>query len=301
MRVFRNFFLAIRFLTIIPLPHWSEDTDEDMAQAMYWFPLVGFAIGGAVGACWLAAANVLGSTVGSVVAVALLAVATGAIHLDGLADTCDGLLGGHYRQSRLRIMKDHNVGTFGLVAVALVLMLKVTCLQRLSPIPASGRFCIFGELRTDGPLLTPLLTVAFAVAMGRWAQVLAAAIGPYARTEDGTGKSFVDNVNLRHAVFSLLPMVLLMALLWYSLGASGDWFGRLSQLYVLVIKIVVPALVVVLALVMWCHARIGGVTGDTLGALAEATETTFLVLAVAMTAPASSSFGSSVPPCGPYF
>lgn len=262
MRVFRNFFLAIRFLTIIPLPQWSEDTDEDMAQAMYWFPVVGMGIGALAGACAWIASFWQQETVIAVVAVIASTLVTGAMHIDGLADTCDGLWGGRDRESRLRIMKDHAIGAYGAAAMILVLMLKVACiLDLLCPGNHGHEFSFF------------LVTLVPATMAARWATVLGAALSPYARTE-GTGRSFVEVISFKHAVLATLLLVAAWSALVATCFHNFAWQDTLA---VLATRILAPALATVVVLTAWCRHRIGGVTGDTLGAMSEITEVVVLM------------------------
>jgi len=112
-----SFLLAVTFLTVIPLRRGAQYEHPALGRAMLWFPVVGLLIGGAVCGALLLAAQVLPGMLPEIVAVVFLVGLTGALHLDGLADTFDGIFGGRDRASRLRIMRDTGIGAYGLAAV----------------------------------------------------------------------------------------------------------------------------------------------------------------------------------------
>lgn len=256
MRSIRSLFLAIRFLTVIPLPQGREDTPEDMAAAAYWFPLVGFGIGALIVTSWALFPAKVGDVFLAAWTVGFLAIVTGALHLDGLADTCDGLFGGHDRESRLRIMKDKAVGAFGAVAIGLALLMK---------------FAFIISLRGAAVFAVPLT-----VAAARWAPVIGASLLSYARPEGGTGQSFVDKLSARHAVISALPVVLVCTLAYGSLAHGLDGPQQLKAIGALIGLYLVGTTVLSLAIAAVCRARIGGITGDVLGAMVEVTEVVML-------------------------
>ena len=120
---------ALSFLTILPL---GGQTPEGRLGRV-WFPVVGALLGLAAGAVFWSLERVLGAPVAAVGAVAALAVLTGGLHLDGLADAADGLLGGSSPERRLEIMRDSRVGVFGAVALVLLLLAEVAALARSRP------------------------------------------------------------------------------------------------------------------------------------------------------------------------
>jgi cobalamin 5'-phosphate synthase/cobalamin synthase len=186
-----------------------------------------------------------------VVAVLLLvldALLTGALHLDGLADMADGFGGGRGREDVLRIMRDHAIGSYGAVALILAFLVKAACLAEL--------------LRTRHGLW--ILFVA--PALGRWTLVLLSYLKPYARSaEAGTGAlaKWIGGLELAIATVTCIPLPFLFGvrhtlLCW---GAAA-----LSTV-----------------LMAWiCDRRIGGITGDTLGANTVVAECVQFVLAVAL-------------------
>lgn len=219
---------ALAFLTVLPVGGTPAD---GLGRA--WFPAVGLLLGAlAWGALWLGA-TLATPLLGAVAAVAVLAALTGALHLDGLADTADGILGGATRERRLEIMRDPRVGSFGLVAVVLVLVGDVAALA------AMGRW-------------TALAALLAAAAMARLAMVAVLVWLPYVRarglgTAASRGRPLPDLALA--AVCGLLPVVL-------------DWrHGLLAAALVAIVAAGIAAL---------ARSRVGGATGDVYGAVVEA-------------------------------
>ena len=259
---------ALRTLTILPVP--GRDADR-MSSALPWFPVVGMLLGGILCAVPQALSAALGEGHGfwcegtAVVLLVAGTILTGGIHLDGLADWADGFFGARDRDAVLRIMKDSRIGSFGCIALVLVLLAKWACLARLLSL---GRHAEW---------------ILAAYVVSRTAQVLLATSQPYARPEGGTAAAFVQGAGLRHAVLAMVAALILLGVPggvdWHTLlvaGVDGGWvyWKWLKQLSALLILGGVFAA----GFGMWCRRRIGGITGDTLGACSEIVET--LVLAV---------------------
>jgi adenosylcobinamide-GDP ribazoletransferase len=227
---------ALQFLTIVPPLVRRAPRPADLGASDAFFPVVGLLLGqGLAGADWVLGGLVT-PLVRDILLVVLLAAATGALHLDGFVDTFDGLFvpGGSAR--RLEIMRDPRAGTFGVVAVVLLLGLKIAALGALLP-----------ELRTAGLILAPCL--------GRWAIVTATWRFPYARKE-GLGRGFKDGIRPLHVTVAGASAALVA-------GWLAGPFG---------IALFAGASLGVLALGSVMSARLGGLTGDTYGALCELTE-----------------------------
>jgi adenosylcobinamide-GDP ribazoletransferase len=235
--VFRGFVTALQFLTVFSVRKALPFDEAGFGRSAAFFPPVGVLIGGLVWGLDLLLAPVCPAALRSVIAAAALALLSRGLHLDGLADCADGVFGGRDRQHRLGIMKDSRIGTFGVLALAGVLLLKVRALDLL-----------LGEARMQALVLAPLL--------GRWAQVGTAVCSRPARDE-GLGTLLVRNVRprelLRASTFSLVVTFLLA-------GAAG-----------LLLFVVTAG--ITLALARAYHRRLGGVTGDTFGATGEIVET----------------------------
>jgi len=229
----RCLLVACRYLTLLPLPSSAEP--GDLGRAAGWFPVVGLVLGGL-----LAAAGVAGSVapppLAAVAVVAAWAVLTGGLHLDGLADAADGLGGGWSREESLTIMRDARIGAYGVTAIVLVLGAKTAALAGL---PA--------DLGWRGLVAAPVL--------GRLAPLLLARLCPPARGE-GAGHAFALSVGAGAlALGGLLAAAV-------TLGLLGPW-GALP----------VAAVVVASAGFAWyLRRRLGGLTGDCLGALVEVSE-----------------------------
>jgi adenosylcobinamide-GDP ribazoletransferase len=236
---------ALRTLTILPVP--GRDAQR-FSDSLYWFPLVGFVIGTleallarfGVLAGWyeLAALLALGGGI----------VLTRGLHADGLADLADGFFGGRDREAALRIMKDPNVGSFGSLALMLLMLFKFVCLLELV------RYQAFGTL-TAGVMLA------------RTGQVALASTLPYARSEGGTATAFVEGAGWPHFIVALASTFVLLLY-----PAGFEWPRALF--------LMASAIASTFALGLLSRRKIGGVTGDVLGACSELTEVFVWFMAV---------------------
>lgn len=242
-----SFITAIRTLTILPV--FGKDT-ERLSNAMYFFPLIGALIGGLVTlAVWLMGSVLIWPLGAGVVGVCVSSWLTRGLHLDGLSDAVDGYYGGATRERRLEIMKDHHVGAFGVVAIAIVLMTKAVALFQLS---------VYGYWAW--------IPVPFILA--RLIQVLLAVTLPYARNEGGKAEAFVKQAGGGHfIVASILALGLCVLLV------------QLGGLVLFVATFLLGHL-----LARWMKRAFGGVTGDLLGFASELVEC-LLLFAVATVLP----------------
>jgi adenosylcobinamide-GDP ribazoletransferase len=234
----RGLVTALRTLTALPVP--GRDAGR-FSDSLYWFPLVGLVIGTLE--ALLARFGVLAGwyEVAALLALGGGIILTRGLHADGLADLADGFFGGRNREAALRIMKDPNVGSFGSLALILVMLFKFVCLLELA------RYGAFGTM-TAGVLLA------------RMGQVLLATWLPYARAEGGTATAFVEGAGWPHLVVAVASA---FVLLLYPVG-----FGWSRALFLMA-----SAAASTLALGLLSRRKIGGVTGDVLGACSELTET----------------------------
>lgn len=242
-RALRGLPLALEFLTVARFRRAATFDGPELGASLAWFPLVGLLIGGALAALDWAAARLFSPAVVAALLVTATVLLTGALHIDGLADSADGLFGGHTAERRLTIMRDSRTGSFGVAAVAVALLLTDAALLSL-PEPA----------RRGMLLLAP--------ALGRWAMVLGVALFPYARPE-GLGRLYHQHARpwpmvaagagallLSLAVFGPAGLALLAAASLVAMG--GGWFA--------------------------CR-RLGGVTGDIYGAIGVLSECILYLLA----------------------
>ncbi|HEX2071422.1 MAG TPA: adenosylcobinamide-GDP ribazoletransferase [Thermoleophilaceae bacterium] len=238
---------AIAFLTRVPVRRAGGPAPPlDMVAAAPLFPLVGAAIGVAVGATAVLLTPMLSPLLAASLAVALELALTGALHVDALADSADGL-GGHDREHSLAIMRDHSLGAYGAAALTLDLLAKTAALATLA----------------EHDLVLPVIA---AYAISRAAPLPLAASLPYARTEDGTGRTLADCLRKRWAFAG----VLLAAVI--AIAATGPQAGA-TLACLLLTTTVVGAL---------ARRRTGGVTGDTMGAATELTATLALIVAAGL-------------------
>jgi len=237
MTVIKNIFIAIRFLTILPLPDKKVATPKELGRSMAYFPLIGIFIG-----LVLACANeILIKLVSPLLAAALLVILwaylTGALHLDGFVDAADGFSASPDKEKILEVMKDHHCGAKGVIALVLLIIVKVAL---LNDIP--------GPVRFSSLILTP--------AIGRWVMVCAASLCPYARKAEGFGKAFVENSGTREVIIAGIILI-----------AAGIILLRI-RFFVLMI----PVLIFTIFSFVYIKKKINGVTGDVLGAMNELAE-----------------------------
>jgi adenosylcobinamide-GDP ribazoletransferase len=241
--MFKRLGLALTFLTVIPASRGQMADSRELAESMAWFPLVGLFLGGLLAAAALGLNQCLPAPASAALLVALLAATTRALHLDGLADTLDGLGGGHNREDSLRIMKDHAVGAFGAVGIVLALLLKYGLILGLLE---AGEFRFL--------LIFPVVS--------RGAMVLLAYLSPYARLEGGLGEAMTTLTTGRTLALAGGSAIVLV-------GLAGHWRG-LAALAV--------AAALTWGLALYFRRRLGGVTGDVFGAVNEVMEVIALIL-----------------------
>ncbi|MEX2423089.1 MAG: adenosylcobinamide-GDP ribazoletransferase [Acidimicrobiia bacterium] len=219
---------AVSFLTRVPI----GDDGEDPGSSIPWFPIVGLGVGAVAGLAYWGVSVVTGSTFASaVVAVGVAVATTGAFHEDGLADTFDGLSSIRTRERQLEIMRDSRLGTFGVAALVLVLLARVV---------------LVADLAAD---VSAVVTLAWLHALSRGVVI---GIMPWARAASTEGSGVVHLTDVRR-VQAVIVAVAVVGVGWWVVGS------RLPM-------VMVGALVGPLGTWAWAHRRIGGVTGDVLGA-----------------------------------
>jgi adenosylcobinamide-GDP ribazoletransferase len=244
----RRLVVAIAFMTRLPVPGPPPVDAAEVGRAAPFFPLAGALVGGLLALlAWLASPR-LPPMVCAALLVGVLALLTGALHLDGLADMADGFGGGRSREDVLRIMRDHAIGSYGASALVLVLILKVATVAALLTAGIAARWLVIAPV------------------VARWTPVALASCLPYARVEGGLGAAVTDH----RSRGSLAVATALAAAV--ALGLAG-WRGAIA-----LTSVALFAALHGLA----CRRRIGGVTGDTLGAGVEVAEVLVLFVAVAM-------------------
>jgi adenosylcobinamide-GDP ribazoletransferase len=234
--------LRVAFGLMTTLPVWLPDdwSAGDSGRAAVWYPLVGLVIGALTWLAWKGANLVLPGLVSGILTLVVWVALTGGLHLDGLADCCDGLLASTSVERRLEIMKDPHVGAFGVIGLILVLMLKAAAVVSLTPVSSPG--------------------ILLATSLARWC-ILSAALLPLARPSgSGMGVDFALGFR-RSFILWGAHIPLAIALLLGARGLVATMAGLGAAVCVL-----------------WlARSRIRGVTGDVFGMIVEIVETVVLV------------------------
>ncbi len=246
------FFTALGFFTRIPVPHWVPWSMARLNQSTCYFALIGWVVGAVGALSYLVAAWLLPVSVAVVLSMLLTIYLTGAFHEDGLADSCDGLGGGQDRAHALQIMKDSRIGTYGTVALVLALLLKALMLIALA----------------EYDHWLPALALLVAHPLSRLAASTLIYRLDYVREDpQAKAKPVAEQLSTRGlliaAVSGLLPLALL---------------PLASALAVLLMTLLLTAYAGYVL-----HRRLGGYTGDCLGATQQVTELgCYLALLVAV-------------------
>jgi len=236
-----KFLIALQFLTIFPVKISSQIEEKDFGRSLIYFPVIGALIG-----IVLASSSFLFGILPNMVAGALIlilsVVITGGIHLDGFSDTCDGFYGNHPKEKILGIMRDSRVGTMGVTGVASLLLLK---------------FSLIVSMPRHNLWIALVIMAVFA----RWSQVMACYMSGYARNE-GKAKYFIEYAGRKEIVIGTIVTLGVFLLLMRIEGA------------VLFFISILP----VFLFIEYIKRKIGGMTGDTIGAISEASEVLILFL-----------------------
>lgn len=269
----RSFLVALAFLTIIPVRFRVLPDESTVARSRFWFPIVGLLLGLLLGGWTLTVSQFASPMIGAFLVLTVWVLITGALHLDGFCDLCDGLFGGSTPEDRLRIMKEPTRGTFAMAGCVLLLL---------------GKFVAIDELLTSKRI--PDLAawaVCAAIVVSRCLLLTVAAGAHYPRNE-GTGRIIVEATRSREAVlFSLLGAIVLGS--FFLVIPHLDIFRPLVDsprvIYLLpradivwrLGLIFVASWLAMLGIRKLAEHRLGGITGDCLGAAIEVMELTFLM------------------------
>ena len=239
---------ALRFLTILPFPGRFGTEQRDLAHAAPFFPVVGLVLGTLAALLAKLFFFLLSSLPAAVLSTFVLLAFSGGLHLDGLADTADGFFSARTRERILEIMKDSNIGTMGAIALIVVLLLKISCLASLPSLDKQVLPAVF---------LMPLA--------GRTAILMLMALLPYVRQE-GLGLLFAVYFHTtRGKLIALAGLIFSLLFAEALAGTQG------------IVAILAMSLLIFF-FAMLCQRKIGGATGDTLGAACELAETTTLLV-----------------------
>ncbi len=237
----KHFILMVRFFTRIPLKGNSVSKEGDFGKGLPYFPLVGLVIGTFNLLAFYFFSFFGNMTVTTVFWVFANIIITGALHIDGLADTCDGLLSYRDKDRMLEIMKDSRIGTNGVIAILMDIVMRISLMLSVS-----------ANIRPYAILISPVL--------GKTLMLVLIWMTPYAR-KSGIGGLFYKDITKKYMIVGVLSGILFTTFIY-------SW--RLYPILILCsVKIFIFRNFVI--------KKIGGMTGDTLGAANEIAELSFLL------------------------
>lgn len=237
-----RFLAALKFLTIIPLPWWHEVSPEEVGRSIGYFPVVGITVGLILaGLNWLLGL-LLPSAIVNVLLIICLVVISGALHLDGFIDTCDGIASHKTVEERWQIMRDSHAGSFGIIGAFCLLLVKYVSLNSVPE-----------------PWL--MMTLVLMPVVSRWIMVYTIFAYPYARPS-GLGKVFKQGASWqRLGIATLITLVVAVGL------------ARLAGFVIMV-----AIWVIGITMAAYLKRKFAGLTGDTYGAINEVAEVCVLIL-----------------------
>lgn len=238
----KRFLLMLQFFTRIPVNISLPAEARDFRRGSVYFPLIGLVVGLFSSLAYYLAVYTGNRFFASVAAVMAWIMVTGALHLDGLSDTCDGIFSSRSKDRVLEIMKDSRIGTMGALALLLAVLLKVSLIRGLDL--KSGIYAL---------IISPVIA--------RTSVLFGIVIAKYPR-EKGLGKMFIGNVTIREFIVGFIICVLIVSpfLKLYSFAFFAGVF-------------IIPWI-----FNRYMESKIGGMTGDTLGALCEIQEIISLLM-----------------------
>jgi len=249
LRELRLFLTAVQFFTRLPVPAWVGHSSQQLEQSTRYLPLVGVCVGLLSAAALYLGAQILPLSMAVVLGIAAGILVTGAFHEDGLSDFADGMGGGHTKEKVLAIMKDSRVGAYGVIALVLVLLLKYQALLALC-----GR-------------QSALFIAAALIAAHSVSRLMAASImltQRYIRDDDSARAKPAAQISINSFAIALLTGALAVGML-YAAGAE-----------IAAVLTAVAAAFLMRAYLAWrLQRRLGGYTGDCLGAVQQLSELAF--------------------------
>jgi len=248
----RLFFIALQFFTRLPVPRWIGFDLEWLCHASRYFPAVGIVVGAITSLVYLVAHLLWPQAVAVLISTVAGIWLTGAFHEDGFADTCDGLGGGLTRQRALEIMQDSRIGAYGAIGIGLMLAMKCVTLSSMPP------HWVMGTLLLGHPLSRLAATVLI------WRL-------DYVKAE-GKAKPLAQRMSDREFLIAAMTVLLLM--------------GGLCIFDVLPVRAVVAGVAATAIAMIWLALkfvrRLGGYTGDCLGAVQQVAEAAFYLAVLAV-------------------
>ncbi len=242
-RELQIFFTAVMFYTRIPCPRWVDHDAANLNEATRYFPLIGWIVAAFSWLIFAGSKYLFPAEISVVLSIVAGIFITGAFHEDGLADVCDGFGGGWTKEKILTIMKDSRVGTYGVVGLIFILLLKFFSLLQ------------FGSL----PGLHFALILGIAHSLSRLSAVMIIFTSVYAREDaDSKAKPVAQQLRLKNLLIASLWAIIPLAILVY--------------INVLMLVVVIPVALVTIYLRWYFKKWIGGYTGDCLGATQQINE-----------------------------
>jgi len=242
MSTFKRFILLTQFLTRIPLNIKLNIKDDDFEKSTIFFPLVGLIVGVFNCLIYLAFSKISTGLFPIIAAVLANVIITGALHIDGLGDSCDGIFSARSKERILEIMRDSRVGTHGVIGIVFDFLLRIGILTSIAP----DKVIYF-------LLISPVIS--------RTMIVFASSISVYARKGDGLGNLFIEKVSKKRALGTVCIELII----------SFIFFKYIS--FILLISAVITTLLIR----VYFYSKIDGLTGDNLGAINEVIEITTMI------------------------
>jgi adenosylcobinamide-GDP ribazoletransferase len=253
----RLFFIALQFFTRVPIPRWVGFEPQWLQQCARYFPLVGLVVGAFAALVLYAAQWIWPSSVAVGLSMAASVWLTGGFHEDGWADTCDGLGGSVSRERALQIMKDSRIGSYGALGLILMLGLKAACLIALA------------DASPDGVLIA----LVWAHIASRAAPVWLMHALPYAGD--------AEHAKAKPLATQITGSGLAICVAWVLLASAGAaWL--MPELVPVLAGASLAAVATCLWMQSWLERRLGGYTGDNLGATQQMVELVSLLAFLAL-------------------
>ena len=239
-----SFLIALQFITTLPIKTKLNYSEKNIASSMIYYPLVGTIIGFILVVFNLLLSKIIPDLLVNIILLIIWISLSGGIHLDGLADSFDGLFGGKDKKKILEIMRDSSIGVYGVLALFLILLLKYVLLIEL-------------------PIQDKNMILMIAPTLSRLSMVLAVYYFPYARKE-GFGKTYKLYLKRNHVILAFVWTVIISITLLF-------WQG---------IVLIITGLLFSFVISKFITNKIDGLTGDNYGAINEIVEVLTLLIAI---------------------
>ena len=239
-----SFLIALQFITTLPIKANLNYSEKNIASSMVYYPLVGTIIGFILVVFNLLLSKIIPDLLINIILLIIWISLSGGIHLDGLADSFDGLFGGKDKKKILEIMRDSSIGVYGVLALFLILLLKYVLLIEL-------------------PIQDKNMILMIAPTLSRLSMVLAVYYFPYARKE-GFGKTYKLYLKRNHVILAFVWTVIISITLLF-------WQG---------IVLIITGLLFSFVISKFITNKIDGLTGDNYGAINEIVEVLTLLIAI---------------------